>query len=55
MKIGAGGKGVSKSSAKAVNKYLGVEQKLSDSHTRIFTEGRPMTKGELNANIKNYR
>lgn len=52
LKIDAGGKGVSKSSAKAVNKYLGAEQKLSDSHTRIFTEGRPMTKGELNANIK---
>lgn len=52
LTVDAGGKGVSKSTAKAMNKYLKKEQKLVDNRTDIQSTGRVMTKKELNTNLK---
>ncbi|EAG5667169.1 phage tail tape measure protein [Listeria monocytogenes] len=52
LKIDAGGKGVSKDSAKAMNEYLRNEQKMQDSRVEIMVSGRRITEKELENNIK---
>ncbi|EJZ0384607.1 peptidoglycan DD-metalloendopeptidase family protein [Listeria monocytogenes] len=54
LKIDAGGKGVSKDSAKAMNEYLRNEQKMQDSRVEIMVSGRRITEKELENNIKTY-
>lgn len=54
LKVDVSGKGISNSSAKAMNKYLKNEQKLINQRTDILATGREMTEKELKSSISTY-
>lgn len=54
LKIDAGGKGVSKDSAKAMNKYLSAEQKLQNDSTSRIVDGKSISGNEYKENMKTH-
>lgn len=54
LTVDAGGNGVSKKSAKAMNDYLSKEQSVVDKRVEIIATGRQQTKKEMNETISTY-